>query len=139
MPLVELVVPARVVYVAQHRVVQIPRPSLVVAGREKLDELPPVLFVFRVEKPFSVHIKQINRRLQIVQRRIKVLMAEIVQRKLLRVDLVHGAARVRDRADLVLIGFFMPVQRCGHIELHVDHAQELSVILTGSGERMHKL
>ena len=63
MPLIDFVVTPRVVDVAQHRVVQVPRPALIVAGRQELDELPPVLFVFRVEKPFSVYIKQINRRL----------------------------------------------------------------------------
>lgn len=147
MPLVELVVPARVVDVAQHRVIQIPRPALVVAARKKLDHLPPVCFVLRVKELLAVIIqdvycpkKKIIGHVVIVAGQLfNVFMAEIVHVKLLRMDLVHRAARVRHRADLVLIGLLPPVQRCSHVELHVDHAQELPVILTGVGKRRREL
>ena len=56
MPLVEPMVTPRAVYVAQHRVVQIPRPSLVVAGRQELYHLPPTIFVFCAQKTISCRV-----------------------------------------------------------------------------------
>ena len=114
MPLIELVVPTRVVYVAQNRVVQIPRPALVVAGREKLDELPPVDLVAGLKELLAVIIqdvyypkKKIIGHVVIVSGQLfDVFMAEIIHVKLLRMNLVHRGAGIRYRTYFVGIKFF---------------------------------
>ena len=104
----------RVVDVAQHRVVQIPRPALVVAGREKLDELPPVDLVAGLKELLAVIIqdvycpkkKIIGRVVVVASQLFNVFMAEIIHVKLLRMDLVHRGAGIRHRSDLIGIEFF---------------------------------
>ena len=100
MPLVELVVPARVVDVAQHSVVQVPCPALVEAGRQELDELPPVDLVAGLKELLALIIqdvycpkkKIIGHVLIVAGQLFNVFMAEIIHVKLPCMDLVHGAA-----------------------------------------------
>ena len=114
MPLVDFVVTSSAIDVAQHSVIQVPRPSLVEAGRQELDELPPVDLVAGLKELLAVIIqdvycpkKKIIGHVVIVSGQLfDVFMAEIIHVKLLRMNLVHRGAGIRYRTYFVGIEFF---------------------------------
>lgn len=123
MPLVELVVPPAFVNISQNLIIQHDRPSLVVRAREELDHLPPDLVLthvldnianlmtYRENAIFeigifdvapTIDIQNINRLLQMLIGRIdEMLMTKIFRLKLLRVDLMHCRARVRNCPNFI--------------------------------------
>nr|DAV74530.1 MAG TPA: hypothetical protein [Caudoviricetes sp.] len=146
-PFVQLVILPGVVDVLQHGIIELHRAPLVEAGWEKLDKLPPVFLVVGLKELLAVIIqdvycpkKKIIGHVVIVAGQLfNVFMAEIIHVKLLRMDFVHGGAAICNRSDFVGVKLFPPIERRGNVQRDGYHPQELSVILTGSGERLHKL
>ena len=66
-------------------------------------------------------------------------MTEIVYGEFFISDLMHGATRVRDRANLISIGLLPPIQRGGHIKPNNDHAQVFSMVSTGIAQACSKV
>ena len=128
-----------VVHRFQHLVVQQNGTALVVTGGEKLDELPPVSLVFVNKETGAIPVQHDDKSFEYGLRKLgQMLVAKILQSKLLDVNLVHRRAAISNRTDLVSIKLLPPVQRCCDVQRHCDEAKELAVIGTGVCERLHK-
>ena len=129
----------RVIHIAQYRVVEIQRALLIVGGRQQLDHIPPKSLVLGLVECLSAIVQRAYRIPQIFNAAgEKMLMAEIIQREFLGVNLVHGARGVRGGADLVLVCLFPPIQGRVHVTRYVDHPHKLAVIATSLCELRHQ-
>ena len=68
-----------------------------------------------------------------------MLMAEIVNCKLLRMNLMHRAARVRNCAYLVRRIFFPPIERTSNVCIYRNHPHELTMVCTSVAKSSHKI
>ena len=129
MPRLQLVVPAGIVDVGQHLVIQGDGAQLVVAGGEQLDQIVPV-------RPVSVRHKALPHRLQIgnIPSELRhggggeVVGGEIARLQGTGVELVHGGGGVGHGADFIGVELLPPVQRGGDVHGYEDLPDELSVV-----------
>ena len=69
----------------------------------------------------------------------QMLVAEVLQRELFGVDLVHGGAGVGDRTNLIGVELLPPIERGSDVHIHRDHPAELAVHGAGLGQAQHKV
>ena len=69
----------------------------------------------------------------------QMFVAEVLQRELLGMDLVHGGAGVGDRTNLIGVELFPPVERGSDIDVHRDHPAELAIHRAGPGQAKHQV
>ena len=67
-----------------------------------------------------------------------MFMAEILQRKLLRMDLMHHGAGVGNCTDLVGIELLPPIQWSSDVKIDSDHPHELTMVRAGIAEGSHE-
>ena len=68
-----------------------------------------------------------------------MFMAEILQRKFLRRNLVHSRAGVGNRTNLVGVELFPPVQRGGDVKIDRNHPHELAMVSACVAEGSHEV
>ena len=114
---------------------------LVVAGREKLDHVVPVLLIFSFVHVFQADLfEAVHNGLHISERiQSHMIMAEIIDVERFGVDLVHGACGVRHSRHFVGVIFLPPVERSRNIHGYKDLADKLSVVASSHAETLRKI
>ena len=69
----------------------------------------------------------------------QMFMAEVLQRELLSMNLVHGGAGVGDRTHLIGVELLPPVERGGDVDVHRNHPAELAIHRAGPGQPQHQV
>ena len=132
---------SRVIDVHESLIVHRAGAHLVVAGREKLDHVVPVLLVFSFVHVFQTDLfEAVHNGLHISERiRSHMIMAEIIDVERFGVDLVHGTRGVCDGRHFVGIIFLPPVERSCNVYGDEDLADEFAVVASGHAETFRKI
>ena len=114
---------------------------LVVAGREKLDHVVPVLLIFSFVHVFQTDLlKAVYNGLHVSESiRSHMIMAEIIDVERFGVDLVHGACGVCHSCHFVGVIFLPPVERSRDIHGDEDLADKLSMVTSRHAETLREV
>ena len=141
MPLHKLVSLSRMINIDECLIVHRAGAHLVVAGREKLDHVVPVLLIFSLVHVFQTDLlKAVYNGLHVSESvRSHMVMAEIIDVERFGVDLVHGACGVCHSCHFVGVIFLPPVERSRNIHGYKDLADKLSVVASSHAETLRKI
>jgi hypothetical protein len=128
MPFIQLVTAPVFADIGKHFIIQHDRPGLIVAGRKKLNHLPPRIFVFVTAcvEQITIQVQNVNDMFKgNFSRPGKVFVGKIIKGEFLVMDFVHRGTGIRHGSHLVGVKLFPPIQRGGYVHPHDNHTPEL--------------
>lgn len=129
MPFIQPVVLAGIIHIGQRFIIHGDRSQLIVGGRQKLNQIVPILFVFILQVCRSRFLQKGDVRLKFFQRRFcHMVSAEIGEFEHFGMNFMHGAGGIGNSSHLVRVKFFPPIQWRGDVGRDQNLANEFSVI-----------
>ena len=123
---------SRIINIDQRLIVEGACSELVIAGRQKLNHIIPVIFAFGFQVSEADFFQLVHNGMhKFLRCRCHVVTAEIFRRKRFACDFMHGAAGVCHGCNFICIIFFPPVERGCNVYRYEDLTDIFAVVAAG--------